>query len=347
MGRHVIAISLTSGERAELETWRRSQSLEHRYVQRASVVLMWADSISVDETAESLRMGVTAVRKWRSRFRSLRTAGLRDLPRSGRPMRISASVRARIVEMACSKPDDGCSTWSQRRIAQKCGVSQSAVRDILAETDLRPHKTTYWCGKSSDPEFESKMLDIVGLYLDPPENAVVLCVDEKTGIQALDRSQAELPMLAGNPRRLTATYKRHGTVSMIAAFSVHDGKVAARTMQSNDGHNFLTFLKRLKRAHPHKHLHIIADNLSVHKAAEVRQWLHRSRSVTIHYTPTYSSWLNQVEIWFGILTRDVLKDGVWHSRAQLVKQLIDYVKLYSQTRAHPFQWTYTGKPCVE
>jgi len=338
MGRNVVPIILDETVRSELEFRRRSQASEHREVNRAAVILLWSQGKTVDETCAKLGIGATAVHKWRSRFRANGMAGLADEFRSGRPRRVDEAQRMRIVESACSKPKDGSSHLSQRRIAKAVGVSQSLVRDVLAQKGLRPHKTAYWCGKSTDPEFEPKMLDIVGLYLSPPENALVLCVDEKTNIQALDRSQAELPMRKDEPRRLTATYKRNGTASLIAALSVHDGKVSARTMDRNDGANFLGFLKALKRAHPRKHLHIIADNLAAHKTPEVRAWLAKSRTVTIHYTPTYSSWLNQVEIFFGILTRDVLKDAVWKSKEQLVKELMRYVRTYSKERAHPFNW---------
>jgi transposase len=325
----------------------RSTSLDFRYVQRAKVILLWLDGASLDESHTRLDMSRTAVNQWRRRFEAQRLAGLKDAPRPGRPALISATVRARVIETARSKPVDGSTTLSQRRIARACGVSQTTVHQILREADLKPHKIEYWCGKPTDPEFEAKMVDIIGLYLNPPENALVLCVDEKTGIQALDRTQPELPLRQGAPRRLTATYKRHGTVSLIAALSVHSGEVSAQTMDRNDADNFLAFLRRLYRQHPHQHLHVIVDNLSVHKDKKIAAWLGSRRRITLHFTPTYASWLNQIEIWFGILTREVLKGGVWTSKAQLVKQLMQYVRAYTRDRAKPFCWTYTGKPCTE
>ena len=187
------------------------------------------------------------------------------------------------------------------------------------------------------------MVTIVGLYLDPPEKALVLCVDEKTQIQALDRTQPLLPLRNGNPKRLTATYKRNGTVSLIASLAVHSGEVIANTMKSNNSVNFLSFLKKLDRTYRRKTLHIIVDNLAVHKNKEVKEWLKNKRKIKLHFTPTYSSWLNQVEIWFNILTKDVVKGGVWQSSEQLSAQL-EYVDTYNKTRAKPFEWTYTGKP---
>src|SRR5690606_24561711 len=182
----------------------------------------------------------------------------------------------------------------------------------------------------------------VGLYMNPPENAIVICVDEKTQIQALDRTQPVLPLKEKAPKRLTATYKRNGTVALIAALAVHTGEVTAQTMKSNNADNFLSFLKKLDRTYRNKTLHIIVDNLSVHKDQSVKEWLSRKRKVKLHFTPTYSSWLNQVEIWFNILTKDVLKGGVWKSVEQLSSQLIEYIQTYNQTRAKPFAWTYSG-----
>jgi len=345
MPRLAAKVVLSDEESAELQTWRRSSTLDHRYVLRASVILMWSEGVTLADTSRRLGLARSACNRWRRRFEVGRIDGLLEAPRPGRPRTVSAASRARVVEMARSKPTGGYTTWSQRRIAAACGVSQTTVHDILAGADLKPHKTDYWCGKPSDPEFETKMLDIVGLYMDPPDNALVLCVDEMTQIQALDRTQPVLPLRPGNPKRLTATYKRHGTVSLIAALSVHTGKVTARPIEKNNSQTFLTFLKSLHRQHPGKHLHIIVDNLATHKTAAVTEWLSHRRHITIHFTPTYASWLNQVEIWFHILSRDVLRGGVWTSKQQLVNQLIEYVRTYSATRAKPFRWTYTGETC--
>jgi transposase len=186
------------------------------------------------------------------------------------------------------------------------------------------------------------MINIVGLYMSPPENALVICVDEKTQIQALDRTQPELPLKSGHPRRQTATYKRNGTVSLMAALAVHTGEVTAKTIKSNNAENFLKFLKSLDRKYRNKKLHIIADNLSIHKHKDVKKWLEGKRKIKLHFTPTYSSWLNQVEMWFNILTKDVVKGGIWQSSEQLASQLMEYVKTYNSTRAKPFRWTYTG-----
>ena len=336
-------IELSDGDHKTLLATSRAHSAGHRAVVRSRIILMLSDGHSYDSVKAELNVGREAISKWKKRFLESGVDGLMDAPRPGKPAIYTEADRARVVQKACSKPEGGYSNWSQRRIAKELGMSQSTVQGILKSHDLKPHKVEYWCGKSTDPEFEKKMLNVVGLYMNPPENALVLSVDEKTQIQALDRSQPELPLRAGNPKRLTATYKRHGTVSLIAALSVHDGEITADTINKNNSRNFLKFLKKVYRKYPKKHLHVIADNLNVHKHKDVVEWVGSKQRITIHFTPTYSSWLNQVEIWFNILSKDVLKGAVWHSKEQLAKQIIQYVDTYNKERARPFEWTYNGK----
>lgn len=343
MGRKSRKVILSESDRIELQSRANAISIDYRYVVRAKIILLFEDGLAIKEIAQKLNIGTTAVSKWKTRFIKHGVPGLTDMPRSGAPAIYTEADKARVIQKACSKPKDGYSNWSQRRIAKECNMSQSTVHEILKNHELKPHKVEYWCGKSTDPEFEAKMLQIVGLYMNPPENALVLSVDEKTQMQALDRSQPELPMRPGNPRRQTATYKRHGTVSLIAALSVHEGEITAKTIEKNNAATFLKFLKKLDRKYRNKKLYIIVDNLSVHKQKDVMEWVNRKRKINLVFTPTYSSWLNQIEIWFNILTKDVLKNAVWHSRDQLVKQLVLYVKTYNKTKAKPFKWTYDGK----
>ena len=343
MARIAQPIKLTVAEKGELLTMSHSRKLEKRYVERAEIILFSDQGLTLDEIVAKTSLSKPVVNKWRQRFRKQGIEGLKDAPRSGKPKVITPEQQALVIEKACTKPDGGYTNWSQERIAKEVGISQSKVFQILKDADLKPHKIEYWCGKSKDPEFEAKMTNIVGLYMAPPENALVICVDEKTQIQALDRTQPELPLRTGNPKRQTATYKRNGTVSLIAALAVHTGEVTAKTMKSNNAENFLKFLKALDRKYRNKKLHIIADNLSIHKHKDVKEWLEGKRKIQLHFTPTYSSWLNQVEIWFNILTKDVVKGGVWQSSEQLASQLIEYVKTYNTTRAKPFRWTYTGE----
>lgn len=337
-------ITASPEERAELLTMKRSQKLERRYAERADIILHSLEGKPLEQIVELTGKSRPVVNKWRQRFRKHGLEGLKDAPRSGKPKTITPEQRAMVIEKACTTPEGGYTNWSQERIAKEIGISQSAVFQILQQADLKPHKVEYWCGKSRDPEFEQKMINIVGLYMNPPENALVICVDEKTQIQALDRSQPELPLRPGNPRRQTATYKRNGTVSLIAALAVHSGEVTADTIESNNAENFLKFLKKLDRKYRNKQLHIIVDNLAVHKHKDVKEWIEGKRKIHLHFTPTYSSWLNQIEIWFNILTKDVVKGGIWSSSQQLANQLLEYVKTYNETRAKPFQWTYTGEP---
>ncbi len=306
-------IELTMDERQELLTMSRSHKLEKRYVERATIILHSAENKSFDQIIKLTGKSRPVISKWRQRFNKFRIEGLKDAKRSGKPKIITPEQKALVVEKACTKPKGGYTNWSQQRIADEIGISQSKVFQILKQADLKPHKIEYWCGQSRDPEFEQKMINIVGLYMSPPENAIVICVDEKTQIQALDRTQPELPLRSGNPRRQTATYKRNGTVSLIAALAVHTGEVTAKTITSNNAENFLKFLKGLDRKYRNKKLHIIADNLSVHKHKDIKEWLEGKRKIKLHFTPTYSSWLNQVEIWFNILTKDVVKGGIWNS----------------------------------
>lgn len=344
MARKAQTINLSEEERTELLSRSRSLTLGNRHVTRARIILDWADNKTIKETSRSRSLSPKGVIKWRRRFLAKRIEGLKDAPRPGQKIKIKPETRIKVIELASSKPEKGYSNWSQRRLAQELGISQSQVCRILKQAEIKPHKTDYWCGKSTDPEFEQKMLNIVGLYLSPPKNALVLCVDEKTQMQALDRTQPELPLRPGNPKRLTTTYKRHGTVSLIAALAVHTGDITAKAIKKNDSTTFLAFLKKLYRDNPGKELHVIVDNLSVHKEKTVTEWVDKRKRLTLHFTPTYSSWLNQIEIWFSILTKDVLKDAVWHSRQQMVKQIMQYIKTYNHERAKPFQWTYTGKP---
>jgi len=333
-------LEITFEQRKELLLISRSTKAEHRLVFRSKIILMLNEGAGYRQIKKDLSTNNEAIAKWKKRFLANGIDGLKDKPGRGKVALYNTYDEARVINLACSKPTGGYSNWSQKRIGKQLGLSQSTVCRILAKSKLKPHKTEYWCGKSSDPEFESKMVTIIGLYMDPPSNALVLCVDEKTQIQALDRTQPELPIRQGNPKRLTATYKRNGTTSLIAALSVHTGEVIASTMESNNSENFLQFLKRLDREYRHKKLYIIADNLSVHKDAKVKEWLSQKRKITMFFTPTYSSWLNLVELWFNILTKDVLKNAVWKSKEQLIEQLMLYVKTYNETRSKPFSWKY-------
>jgi len=341
-----VKVELTEEQAATLRMWAGSGKTEQRLALRARVVLLAADGLGLKEIEGKSGLNWQSCLKWRKRFLARGLEGLKDQVGRGRPQSITPEERVGVVALACTTPVDGSSRWSVRKLAEATGHSKSAVQKILSEGAIKPHKTQYWCGKSPDPEFEQKQAAIIGLYLNPPENALVLSVDEKSQIQALDRTQPLLPMRPGNPKRLTATYKRHGTTCLLAALAVHAGTVEGRCVESTNHEEFLKFLKMLYRKYPGKHLHVIVDNLAVHKHQKIKDWVAGKRRMTMHYTPTYSSWLNQVEIWFNIFARDVLRDGVWRSKQQLVGQIMEYIKNYNELWAKPFKWTYTGKPLV-
>lgn len=342
MARVSQKIVVTPSEMTELLSMSRSHKLDSRYVLRSRIILHSLAGKSLDEIMSETGVTRTVVNKWRNRFRVSGMEGLKDAQRSGKPAIFDATDEAKVIQKACEKPTGGYTNWSQRRIASATGMSQSKVHQILKKAALKPHKVEYWCGKSPDPEFESKMLTIVGLYMNPPQNAIVLSVDEKSQLQALDRTQPELPLRSGQPRRQTATYKRNGTVSLIASLAVHSGEIIGKSIDSNNKDNFLSFLKKLDRTYRNSTLHIIVDNFSAHKHKDIQEWLSNKRKIKLYYTPTYSSWLNQIEIWFNMLSKDVIKGGIWRSTKHMVDQIMEYIKTYNQTRAKPFQWTYEG-----
>lgn len=346
MGKQAIVVHLSDEEAGTLRMWANAGKTEQRLAIRSRVILLASQGLPLKAISLQTGLKSNSCLKWRKRFIQMRLEGLKDEPRSGKPITISPELRLEVIRLACQKPSDGSNSWTVRQLAKHFGLGATTIHRILNAGAIKPHKVDYWCGKSPDPEFEEKQAAIVGLYMSPPENALVLTVDEKSQIQALDRSQPELPLRPGNPKRQTATYKRHGTTCLLAALAVHAGVVEARCVDKHTHEEFLAFLKSLYRKNPGKHIHIIADNFSAHKHHKVLEWISRRRRLTMHFTPTYASWLNQVEIWFNIFTRDVLKGGVWHSKDELVKQIMLYIKEYNKRRAHPFKWTYTGQALV-
>lgn len=343
MARKPVRIKFKKGEKKELTRIVSSHKSEQRMVLRAKVILLAGEGKRLEDISRETGLSPQNAGKWRKRFQEKGLDGLNDAEGRGRKPEISPEKQAKVVSLACSKPDNGKLRRSQRDIASEVGISQSRVCEILDRTDLRSHKTEYWCGKSPDPEFEAKQTQIIGLYMNPPENALVICVDEKTQIQALGRTQAVLPMKEGENRKLTSTYKRNGTACLLAALLVHQGDIEGKCVEKNNHESFLELLKELNINYGDKELHIIADNLSIHKHEKVKRWIKKHKNIHIHFTPTYSSWLNQIEIWFGILSRDVLKDGVWDSKEELIECIMKYIKYYNDKKAHPFKWTYTGK----
>ena len=325
-----IRIELSEEARTGLSKKAKSGLSEQRAATRAKMVLMCADGMTTLEIASRLKVTRRLVSVWCKRFLERGVSGLEDMPGKGRKKNIGAEERVGIVAKACSVPTDGSTRWSIRKLAKALGRSRSFVHLVLRAADLKPRETRYWCGKSPGPEFKEKRAAVLGLYLSPPENALAICVDEKPQIQALDRTQPCLPMAEGKPKGMANTYKRNGTACLLAALSVRQGDITARCADSASAKEFLKFLKRLYAKHPGRELHIIADNLSTHKQADVKAWLESKKRVHMHFAPTHASWLNQIEIWFNIFTRDVVRGGVWPSKKALVDQIMLYIRNYTQ-----------------
>ena len=266
--------------------------------------------------------------------------GLQGQHKGSKPRSATPAVQSRVILRAQQKPNDGSTHWSVRKLSEELGVSKSTVHRILAQAKLQPHRLERYMA-STDPEFEQKTADIIGLYLDPPQHAAVFCVDEKTAIQALDRLDPVLPLSPGRAERHGFEYYRHGTLSLYAALNVKTGVVAGKTARRHTSAEFVAFLTQLvAQAKWAREIHIVLDNLSAHKTEAVEQFLAKHPKVRFHFTPTYSSWLNQVELWFAKIERDVISRGVFTSVADLRRKLLRYIRAYAK-HARPFRWTYT------
>jgi len=271
MGAPIKQTVLTPEDTATLKMWASSGKTPQRKALRARVILTAAEGLSLHGIAERTGLGYDSCLKWRKRFQASGLDGLTDKPGRGRHETITQEQRLEILALACTTPVDGCNRRSVRKLSEATGIGVGSVNRILSAGDLRPHKVKYWCGKSPDLEFAAKQAAIIGLYMAPPENALVLCVDEKSQIQVLDHTQSLLAMMPGHPKRITATYKRHETAGLLAALSVHEGTVEGRCVESTNHRKFLNFLKLLYRKYQGKHLHVIAANLSAHKHTAVME----------------------------------------------------------------------------
>jgi len=341
MARSLPRIDLTAEERQELERIVRAVTSEQREVLRARIILLADEMHSTQEIMNMLDISKPVVVKWRSRFVENRLDGLGDAPGRGRPRVYGPDIRLKIATEAC-RPPEGVTHWSTRDLAEHIGVSHVTVHRVLAAEKIKPHLQEMWLN-SQDPDFEAKQAEIIGLYLNPPENALVLSVDEKTGMQALGRKAPDKPVRPGTAARREFEYVRHGTKSLLAALAVHEGTVTGSCYDRHSNTEFLDFLQVLDRTYPSGEMHIIVDNLSVHKHENVQKWLESHPRIKFHFTPTHASWLNQIEIWFSILGRKLLKRGIFNSTDELVAQIMAYIERYNQT-AQPFRWTYTGDP---
>ena len=337
--RKAEAISLSDSERSELEKLGRGRSVVARLVQRARIVLKAASGMENKEIAKELKISRPTVQLWRERFLALRVSGLeKDAPRPGRIPKISEEKVRAIVEATLHTTPRNGTHWSTRSMAQSQGVSEATVRRIWKQHNLKPHLIKTF-KLSRDKQFVEKLVDVVGLYLNPPEKSLVLCLDEKSQIQALDRTQPGLPLKKGRCGTMTHDYKRNGTTTLFASLSVLDGKVIGECMPRHRHQEVIRFLKKIDaETPPGFDLHVIMDNYATHKHPSVKRWLARHPRFHMHFTPTSSSWLNLVERWFRDLTEKQLRRGSFHNVPSLIKTIDAYIKNNNQN-PKLFVWT--------
>jgi transposase len=331
-------LRLQREERASLEGVVRSTRSPAGWIRRAQVLLLLAEGKPVRAIQAQTRMSPRRQRYWKQRWQQQGLDGLLDAERSGRPKKLTVEKEAALLAATEKPPTAPLTQWSTRRLARRVGVSHTTVMRVWHKVGLQPHRLRRYMA-SPDPNFEAKAKEILGLYLNPPRKAAVFCVDEKTAIQALDRTQPALPLRSGRPERQAVAYVRHGTVSLLAALEVHTGKVQGRCVARHTSQEFVCFLDEAVLGQHQRPVHLILDNLATHKTAAVRAWLEKHPLVQLHFTPTYSSWLNQVEIWLGMITRDCIRRGIFQSVPDLVHKIMAYVRLYNRN-AQPFRWTY-------
>jgi len=331
-------VTLNEAEREALEAISRARSLPAREVMRARIVLKSAQGLSAPEIASQLECNVNTVQQWRGRFLARRLAGLEERPRSGRPPQFVGEREAQVLAQTLEAPANA-THWSARRLGKKAGVSKSSVHRIWQRYELQPHREKTF-KFSRDPLLVEKVVDVVGLYLNPPENALVLCVDEKSQIQALQRTQPLLPLRAGLPAARTHDYERHGTTTLFAALDRATGEVLGRCAQRHRHQEFLTFLRLIDRTYPQGEIHLVLDNYSIHTHGRVKRWFERQPRFVPHFTPTGASWLNLVESWFSLLTRQRVRRGSFTSVMALNKSIHAYLRAWEQNPT-PFTWTKT------
>lgn len=333
-------LHLTKNQRSQLTAITRRQNVEASAVFRARVILGLAEGQPYRALQERLDTTAATISHWRHRFEQEGMAGLVTFHPGQPPSKLTPALRAKVLAKTTEVPPDGSTHWSCRKLARALGISKSLVHRVWQEADIKPHRLERYMA-SDDPEFEKKAADIIGLYLDPPQHAAVFCVDEKTAIQALDRRDPRLPLSPGRAERHGFEYYRHGTLSLYAALDTKTGVVMGKTAPHHTSAEFVTFLSELVASQPASlQIHIILDNLSAHKTSLVDGFLLAHPNVHLHFTPTYSSWLNQVEIWFAKIERDVIARGIFTSVRDLARKIMRYIRYYSKT-AKPIRWKYS------
>lgn len=328
----------------------RAHTSEQRMVLRARIVLLASAGVNTSDIADQLGIDIKTARKWRYRFKYAGLSGLLDEERSGRPISFDADVRHEVFTAVVGPPPEPYSRWNLDLLAKRL-VDQRLVSSISVETlscwlrkaDLKPHKVRGWLN-SPDPDFKAKRDRIVALYRNPPKGAVVLSVDEKTNIQALERIRKDRSMARGVVRRLEWEYKRHGTVNLLAAFNIRTGQVIGELVDKNNSVAFIAFLKRLLKLHPRRKLILVLDNGSTHRSGPTNEFLKKHPQIVPYFTPTHASWLNQIELWFSALSRHALYRASSSSRDELSARIELYIDHHNQELAVPYDWTTKGKP---
>ncbi len=333
------ALVISDEDRATLESWTRSRSIRASHVERARIVLAVADGMGTSGAARGVGVSRPTVIKWRDRFAEQGLAGLDDEPRPGRPKTVDDSA---IIAATLDPPPDSLAVthWSSRLLAKRLGVGDATVARAWRRYRVQPWRRETF-KFSTDPQLEAKVRDVVGLYLNPPEKAIVLCVDEKSQIQALNRTAPILPLREGLPEKATHDYKRNGTTTLFAALEVATGKVTDACYDRHGKAEFGDFLKKVARAYPRRQLHVVVDNYHTHKHPEINTWLATNPRITLHFTPTSGSWLNLVEVFFGIITRQAIRRGSFDNVKELVDAISAFIDGWNE-RCHPFAWTKTA-----
>jgi len=345
-GRPKTPLTVSREEREQLESLVSSRSLPHGLVRRARIVLMAAEGMTNSAIAQKVGVSAVTVGKWRKRYLQQGLQGLHDELRPGRPRSISDEQVAVLIRKTLkTKPKDG-THWTVRSIAAETDLSKSTVHRIWRAFGLQPHRQRHF-KLSTDPFFVEKVRDIVGLYLNPPDKAMVLCVDEKSQIQALDRTQPLLPLGLGYAEGVTHDYVRHGTTTLFAALDIATGKVLGQCKRRHRHQEFLQFLRQIDANVPEDlDIHLVIDNYATHKHPKVKRWLAARPRYHVHFTPTYASWLNQVEIWFNIVTQRAIRRGTFRSVRQLVEKIELFVQHYN-AHTRPFAWTATADSILQ
>lgn len=342
-------IEITPEDRSVLEKWAGARAAERRLVERARIVLLAGEGRPAADISERVGCGIETAKRWRRRYEREGLDGLGDLPKSGRPLTHDHEIRARLIALACTRPPDTeqgvrRERWTYRELGEQVGMSESQAHAVLTAADLRPHLTEQWVMSELGPEFDAQAAEVCGLYLDPPENAIVLSIDEKTSIAAREPARPDTPPAPGKPARRDSEYIRNGTRNLFAALEVHAGTVSGMTAPTRNRFDFIAFLDQLEAEVPAgQQVVAILDNLSTHTTQEVEDWLAGHSRWEFVFTPKHASWLNQVEIFFSILARRLLRHGAFTDPDDLATQMLAFVEHYNLT-AKPFAWTHTGKP---